>query len=124
MKTFGEALKETRQAKRYTLKHVAELLNKSIGYIADLEHNRRRPPSLDEVEKLETFFEVPRGQLGKIAEYYRGIAPSEIVKKINNAPQLSALLMRAEEAANDGKDYDEILKVCDEALNNLNAKDE
>lgn len=96
MESFGEAFREARIAKKLTVREVAEHVEKSIGYLSDVEHNRKRPPKLELVSELEDFLGIEDGKLLRLAAKFRKKVPKEVTNKIRMAPRLSAALLRAD----------------------------
>ena len=96
MESFGEAFREARIAKKLTVREVAEHVEKSIGYLSDVEHNRKRPPKLELVSELEDFLGIEDGKLLRLAAKFRKKVPKEVTNKIRMAPRLSEALLRAD----------------------------
>jgi len=68
---FGASLKKYRKLKKVTLRELSEKIGKSIGYLSDIEHGRKRPPDLEMVNKIEIFLSVEDGELLLIANRER-----------------------------------------------------
>jgi len=96
MDSFGEAFRKARVSKRATLREIAEHIGKSIGYLSDVEHGRKRPPKLDLVTEIEDFLEVEDGKLLKLAAKGRKKIPKEVTHRFRTAPRLSEALLRAD----------------------------
>ncbi len=111
-KTFGEAFREARKAKRATLREIAGNVGMSIGYLSDIEHNRKNPPDLSVVEKIERFLGVHDHALINLAATFRRLRPSDVTQRIRIKPILSEILLRADECS------EEELKSILEQLNN------
>lgn len=107
MKNFGEAFKQARIAKKVTLREIAEHTGKSIGYLSDVEHNRKKPPRLELVSKIEDFLEIEDGALLSLAKRYRKI-PKEMTQRIRMKPRLSSVLLRADRDLSDDE-FEEML---------------
>lgn len=104
MANFGKALKEARIAKKVTLREVGEYIGKSIGYIADIEHGRKRPPDLETVSKIENFLGIKDGFLVNLAREIRNRVSLDFSRKLKMDPKLSTILLRAEKLSDDKKD--------------------
>ena len=104
MDNFGEALKIARKSKRATLREVSEYIGKSIGYISDIEHNRKRPPDLETVSKIEDFLGIEDGTLLNIAKIVRKKVRPPLPQRLKMNPKLSTVLLRAENLPDDKKD--------------------
>ena len=112
METFGEALREARIANKITLRAIAEHIGKSIGYLSDVEHNRKRPPKLELVSEIEDFLGIEDGKLLRLAKEFRK-APRDMTQKIRMKPRLSAVLLRADrDLSND--EFEELLGHLEE----------
>ena len=55
---IGLELRAIRKSQRHTLSKVSEETGLSVSFLSDLERGRTRP-SLDTLEKLATFYQVP-----------------------------------------------------------------
>jgi transcriptional regulator with XRE-family HTH domain len=93
---FGDAFRQARVAKKITIREVANYIKKSIGYVSDIEHNRKLPPDLDSVRKIEEFLNLKEGSLVEIALRIKKRAPSSLAQRIRARPVLSEVLLRAE----------------------------
>ncbi|RJP80789.1 MAG: XRE family transcriptional regulator [Desulfobacteraceae bacterium] len=96
MNSFGKALKKARIEKRATLREVGAYIGKSVGYISDIEHDRKRPPNLEIVSKMEGFLRVTDGTLVELANSIRQIGP-QLTRTISGNHKLSTVLLRAEQ---------------------------
>ena len=64
---FGEALRKARTDKRVTLRVLSKHVGLSISHLLDIENNRKSPPMLDIVEKIEEYLGINDGRLsGKL----------------------------------------------------------
>jgi len=104
MESFGRALKKARISKRATLREVGEYIGKSIGYISDIEHNRKRPPDLETVGKIEDFLGIEDSSLLKMAKSIRKKMKPSLHQRLKMNPKLSSVLLRAENLPEDKKD--------------------
>ena len=100
MASFGEAFRAARVANKVTLREIGEYVNKSIGYLSDIEHGRKRPPDLDTVSGIEEFLGIKDGRLMALARMGR----KDISKRIMARPQLQALRLRADDLDDEGLD--------------------
>jgi transcriptional regulator with XRE-family HTH domain len=101
MKTFGQALREVRVAKKLTLRDISRKVGKSIGYLSDIEHGRKRPPDLETVRKIEEFIGAEDGSLVESALKLRSKLQPEVTELLKMRPRLSQLLLRAEAFTDD-----------------------
>lgn len=96
MNEFAKAFRQERVARRITLREIGVHVNKSIGYLSDLEHGRKTAPDTDTVRKIEEALGIDDGRLVTIAARVRSKAPSSIAQLIRMKPQLKELLLRAD----------------------------
>lgn len=113
MGNFGETLKRVRMSKKTTLREVGEYIGKSIGYISDIEHDRKRPPDLETVSKIEDFLEVEDGSLLKLAKKIRKNMKPSLSKRLKQKPKLEYALLRAEKIYEDEDKLNELLEMLD-----------
>lgn len=93
---FGNALKKARMAKAITIREVSGYIKKSIGYISDVEHERKQPPDLETVRKMEEFLGVKDGMLVNLAAKTRKKMPLNLSQRLKARPLLSEVLLRAD----------------------------
>lgn len=115
MKSFGEAFREARKKQRITLRKIANIVGKSIGYLSDIEHDRKGPPPLPVVEKIENILGMRDHFLLNLAADIRRQRPADFTKRIQMRPMLSELLLRADEFSDD--ELEEILEELKEKEN-------
>lgn len=104
MENFGRALRKARISRRATLREVGEYVGKSVGYISDIEHNRKRPPDLETVGRIEDFLGIEDGSLLKLAKNIRKMVQPSLVQRLKMNPKLSSVLLRAENLPDHKKD--------------------
>lgn len=104
--TFAEAFRSARRERRITLRKLGDFLNLSIGYLSDLEHERKDPPKLEIVAKIEQFLNITDGSLLLLANESRKKNQTRynMVNKLRTDPKLSTILMRAEQLSDEEKD--------------------
>ncbi|MFA6411792.1 MAG: helix-turn-helix transcriptional regulator [Syntrophales bacterium] len=108
MTSYGEALRKARVAKRITLRQLSEFTKKSIGYLSDIEHGRRRPPDLETVHKMEELLEIKDGSLINMALKLRKSISNEFNELFYKHPKLSDALLRARD-----EDIEGIIKAIE-----------
>ncbi|RLB16039.1 MAG: hypothetical protein DRG35_03385 [Deltaproteobacteria bacterium] len=111
MESFGEALRKARIANKVTLREIAEHIGKSIGYLSDVEHNRKSPPKLEVVSEIEDFLGIEDGKLLRLAKQFRK-APKAMTQQIRMKPRLSAILLRADRDLSEDE-FDELLSYLE-----------
>jgi len=97
--------------KRMTLREIGERIGKSIGYLSDIEHDRKGPPDLKTIEQIEILLGVSNNSLVKLAAEIRRQRPQDVSQRIRMRPILSEILLRADEFSDD--ELKEILKQFD-----------
>lgn len=100
--SFGDALREARVAKGITYREIAEYIKKPISYVSDIEHNRKLPPDLETVRKIEEFLGIRDRYLSEIASMVRRKAPANLAQRIRARPVLSEVLLRADNLSDEG----------------------
>jgi len=118
MASFGLTLKKARISKKATLREIGEYIGKSIGYISDIEHDRKRPPDLETVSKIEDFLGVEDGSLLKLAKKIRKNMKPSLSTRFKQKPKLKYALLRAEKIY---EDEDKLNKLL-ETLNKLEGE--
>ncbi len=106
---FGRSLRDARQAKRITLRKLGEHVGLSVGYLSDIEHNRKNPPKLDVVQKIEEFLGILDGSLVRLASVVKRKMPKDLSSNIKLKPNLSAALLRIDEDI-DTDQVDEVME--------------
>lgn len=97
MESFGQALKRLRTSKRKTLREVGSHTGKSISYLSDIEHDRKHPPKLETVHKIESFLGGEIGYLVNLALMARSTAKQSIAQRAKMNREFSTVLLRADE---------------------------
>lgn len=105
---FGRSLREARQAKRITLRKLGKHVDLSVGYLSDIEHNRKNPPKLDLVQKIEEFLGILDGSLVGLASVIKRKMPKDLSSNIMLKPNLSGALLRVDEDI-DADQVDELM---------------
>jgi repressor LexA len=60
---IGDNIKAKREAKNMTLSELAKQCNLSVGYLSDIENNKKRNPSYDKLTKIAEVLNVPLNEL-------------------------------------------------------------
>lgn len=87
MKTIGEMIRTARDAKLLTLRALAAKLGMSVGFLCDLEHDRRQLPA-GRLADLARELDLPVSDL----EAASGRLASDVTEYIRENPTLAALL--------------------------------
>ena len=109
MNDFGKMLHKARKAKRITLRSLGEYVGLSVGYLSDIEHNRKNPPKLEKVEKIEEALGIFDGSLVRLASVLRRKVPKDLSNHLMLKPNLSQVLCRVDEDFHDDE-IDEVLE--------------
>jgi transcriptional regulator with XRE-family HTH domain len=112
METFGDALKKARVAKRFTLREVGRYIGKSVSYLSDIEQDRKGPPDVETVRKIEEFLGMTDNPLVILASKLRNKVPQDITQRIQRRPQLAELLTRTDDLSD--QDLEEL--ICQATL--------
>lgn len=112
MENFGETLRKERVAKRVTLRKVSKYVGRSIGYLSDIENNRKGPPNLEIVRKIEELFCIDDGKLINLAAKLKRKIPKGVKQRIQMTPRLSEALLRADGDLTDGE-FDDLMLYMD-----------
>lgn len=112
MTEFSKAFREERLKKKKTLREIAEYVDKSIGYLSDIEHGRKGAPDLETVRKIEEFLLVTDNKLVNLASKQRMTMPAEVMQSIQKLPALADILLRADDFTNE--DFVDLLKRKEE----------
>ncbi len=91
---FGQMLKAARKKSEKTLKEVSQVAGLSLGYISDIEQNRRKAPALDVVRKIETYLGVTDETLVRAAQSEMKLQ-TEATTIFRKRPGLNMQLLRA-----------------------------
>jgi transcriptional regulator with XRE-family HTH domain len=92
-KAFGETLKDLRLKAEVGLRELARMINKSPGYISDVENDRVPPPSVGVIEDIAVALMVDKNLLLSAASKVDPELSDYVVKQ----PQAADLLRMAKE---------------------------
>ena len=111
MEQFSDALRKAKAAKRKTLRDLSEFTGKSIGYLSDVLHNRKHPPDLETVAKIEECLEIRDGHLVMLARAHRSKRPADLMRRVTSRPKLREAMLRIENLSDDQLDQlDDVLR--------------
>jgi transcriptional regulator with XRE-family HTH domain len=108
MESFGKEFKRLRRERKITLREISLFVGKSIGYLSDIEHDRKSPPDLAIVEKIEQTLGITDNYLVNLAARLRRQRPDKLAQRIRRRPILSEVLLRADEFSD--KELEELLR--------------
>ena len=120
MENFGKTLRKERVAKRVTLRKVSEYVGRSIGYLSDIENNRKGPPNLEIVRKIEELFCIDDGKLISLAAKLKRKVPKNVKQRIQMSPKLSEALLRADDDLT-GEEFKDLMQYMDKIKKRRNG---
>lgn len=95
MQKFSDILRKERTQKRILLRNLSEATGISVGYISDLEQERRQPPTdFKLIEKLEIALGITGRKLQEAASNERQLLPPQIVSSYFQRPGLQEAFFR------------------------------
>jgi transcriptional regulator with XRE-family HTH domain len=121
MESFGKVLKRARKSKQATLRELGDKVGLSVGYISDIEHDRKRPPDLNTVGLIEDFLGIKDNSLINLAHKIRNYIKPSLTQRIKMNPELSHVLLRADDLPDNKKDR--TMKQFIEILNNVEKEE-
>ena len=96
MKTFGSEMERLRLEGKVTLKQLSGCVNLSIGYLSDMENERKNPPSLEVVSRIEKCLGIQNNELVNLAEAFRDnvLLAKFLSKEMIKRPALTDFVIR------------------------------
>jgi len=107
--TFGKTLRKLRLESRVGLRELARLVDKSPGYISDLEQDKVAPPSDEVIVKISEALRADKNELFSSASK---IDP-ELSLYVANEPQAADFLRRAKERGFGSEDWKKLDKLAE-----------
>ncbi len=98
---FGDALKQEKIAKNKTLREMARVTGKSIGYLSDVLQKRKGPPDTETIELLEGLLDIKDKSLLRIARKEREKSPSNLARRLKSRPLLQEALLRMDNVSDE-----------------------
>jgi transcriptional regulator with XRE-family HTH domain len=109
--TFGKKLRDLRIRADVGLRELARLINKSPGYLSDVEHDHVPPPSEDVLLKIAVALNVDKKELLTSAQKM----DPEISRYVAREPEIADFLRMAREKEFDSDDWDTLTKLAEAA---------
>jgi transcriptional regulator with XRE-family HTH domain len=109
--TFGKKLRDLRVNSEIGLRELARLINKSPGYLSDVEHDNVPPPSEDVILKIAAALYVDKKELLIVAQKM----DPEISSYVAQEPEAADFLRMAKEKKFDNEDWDTLTKLAEAA---------
>ena len=109
--TFGKKLRDLRINSEIGLRELARLIDKSPGYLSDVEHDHVSPPSEDVILKIAVALSVDKRELLTVA---RKMDP-EISSYVAQEPEAADFLRLAKEKEFDRDDWERLSELAEAA---------
>jgi transcriptional regulator with XRE-family HTH domain len=109
--TFGKKIRDLRVNSEMGLRELARLINKSAGYLSDVEHDHVPPPSEDVIVKIAAALGVDKKELLTIAKKM----DPEISYYVAREPEAADFLRMAREKNFDSEDWETLTNLAQAA---------
>lgn len=109
--TFGKKLRDLRIRADVGLRELARLINKSPGYLSDVEHDNVPPPSEDVLLKIAGALSVDKKELLTAAKKM----DPELSRYVAREPEIADFLRMAREKKFDSEDWVTLTKLAEAA---------
>jgi transcriptional regulator with XRE-family HTH domain len=103
-KTFGETVREMREAQKLGLRQAAEELGISPAYLSRIERGREKPPRPELIGRMATLFGGDGDVLFRLAHS----TDPELAEYVNSVPTLPEFLRSAMAARLTSADFQEL----------------
>lgn len=107
--TFGKTLRRIRLNAQVGLRELARLVDKSAGYISDVEQDKVAPPSEEVIVRIAEALRADKNELLSSASK---IDP-ELSRYVANEPQAADFLRRAKERGFGSEDWKKLDKLAE-----------
>jgi transcriptional regulator with XRE-family HTH domain len=107
--TFGKALRRLRQDAQVGLRELARLVDKSPGYISDVEQDKVAPPSEEAIVEIANALRVDKNELLSAASKL----DPELSRYVASEPQAADFLRRAKEKGFGSEDWKKLDRLAD-----------
>ena len=109
MDTFGKTLRRLRQDAQVGLRELARLVDKSPGYISDVEQDKVAPPSEEAIVEIANALRVDKNELLSAASKL----DPELSRYVASEPQAADFLRRAKEKGFGSEDWKKLDRLVD-----------
>ena len=109
--TFGKKLRDLRIDSEVGLRELARLIDKSPGYLSDVEHDHVPPPSEDVILKIAAALNADKRDLLSVAQKM----DPEISSYVAQEPEAADFLRMAKEKEFDSEDWETLSKLAEAA---------
>ena len=117
--TFGKKLRDLRVNSKIGLRELARLIDKSPGYLSDVEQSKVPPPSEDVILKIADVLQVDKNELLMAAKKMDPAISSYVIEK----PEAAKFFRRAIEKDYDDDDWEKLTQLADNAKLGKSDKD-
>ena len=107
--TFGKALRRLRQDAQVGLRELARLVDKSPGYISDVEQDNVAPPSEEVIVGIANALRVDKNELLSAASKL----DPELSRYVASEPQAADFLRRAKEKGFGREEWKKLDQLAD-----------
>jgi transcriptional regulator with XRE-family HTH domain len=111
VETFGKKIRDLRVDSKIGLRELARRINKSAGYLSDVEQDHVPPPSEDVILKIAEALNVDKKELLTVA---RKMDP-EISNYVAREPEAADFLRMAKEKKFDSDDWNTLTNLAQAA---------
>ena len=111
IETFGKKLRDLRVESDIGLRELARLINKSPGYLSDVEHDHVPPPSEDVILKIAEAMTADKNELLALAQKM----DPEISNYVAHKPEAADFLRMAKDKKFDNEDWDTLTRLAEAA---------
>jgi transcriptional regulator with XRE-family HTH domain len=119
--TFGKKLRDLRVKSDIGLRELARLINKSPGYLSDVEHDHVPPPSEDVILKIAEAMTADKNELLTLAQKM----DPEISNYVAREPEAADFLRMAKDKEFDSGDWEKLSQLAEIAnLGKVDKDDE
>ena len=105
--TFGKKLRDLRINSEIGLRELARLINKSPGYLSDVEHDHVPPPSEDVILKIAEAMTADKKELLALAQKM----DPEISNYVAREPEAADFLRMAKDKKFDSDDWEKLSQL-------------
>ena len=119
IETFGKKLRDLRIDSGIGLRELARRIDKSPGYLSDVEHDHVPPPSEDVILNIATALTVDKRELLTVAQKM----DPELSSYVAQEPEAADFLRMAKEKEFDRDDWQALSKIVEAAKLGKEDKD-
>ena len=106
--SFGKKIRDLRVNSEVGLREMARLINKSPGYLSDVEHDHVPPPSEDVILKIAEAMNADKKELLAVAQKM----DPEISSYVAREPEAADFLRMAKDKEFDSDDWEKLSQLA------------